>query len=160
MSNVAPRESRTKLFLRLLVGRLPFLCGLLFLRGVTTAQQPEAAPKPEIRWQHELDKAIATARQKKQPILLFLTTTNCRYCVRMKQETLADPNIVGQVSKSFVPVTLADSEAPELVRRLGIKIFPATVVLSPGAEVLESISGYLPPLQFRARLDSAGRKLR
>jgi thioredoxin-related protein len=112
----------------------------------------------EVKWVASANKAWETMAREKRPLLIYVTMPNCPYCTLMQEQIYHHPQIVQEINKSFVSVTLDGAEAQELVQSLGITIFPTTIVISPEKKVLLHIKGYLPADQFKQRLATAAKK--
>jgi hypothetical protein len=72
-----------------------------------------------------------------------------------KAETYAHRNVVTQVAECFVATT-ADAEAiPALAEKLGIRVYPTTVIISPDAQIIDSMTGYVWANDMSSRLSAA-----
>ena len=60
----------------------------------------------------------------------------------MKQTTFRDKDVQRDIESWFVAVSLNVKDDPAFVKTLGIKIFPATVIIQPNGDVVESLRGY------------------
>jgi protein disulfide-isomerase len=110
-----------------------------------------------LKWSKDMKTAWKTAQETEQPLLLFVSSTNCSYCERMKKQTLRDESIVKQVSESFVAVKVDAKEDTELLKKLKIRLLPTTVIVKPNGAVIDSIRGFQTAEQFRKRLLSTER---
>lgn len=114
----------------------------------------------EVEWVADADKAWETMVREKRPLLIYVTMPRCHYCAVMQEQTYRNPQVVQEINKSFVCLTVHGAEARDLVKSLGITIFPTTVVISPEKKVLLQIDGYLPADKFKQRLATAMEKQR
>ena len=89
---------------------------------------------------------------------MYITTENCFYCRKMVQETLSDDHVAKDIQASFVPVSLTAQGNRLLIRKLRVKSYPTTVIISPRSVVLDYISGYVSPEELHTRLATAARK--
>ena len=110
-----------------------------------------------LKWSKDMKTAWKTAKEKEQPLLLFVSSANCAYCQRMKKQTLQDESIVKQVSEGFIAVKVDAKEDPELLKKLRVRLLPTTVILKPNGAVVESIRGFQTAEQLRKRLLSTER---
>src|SRR2546426_3452720 len=78
----------------------------------------------EVRWLTSPNKAWATAKQEKRPLLLYFTSAGCHWCVEMKSKTFADAEVVQEVSKSFVALLVKGEDEPELAEVLEVSAYP------------------------------------
>lgn len=91
-------------------------------------------------------------RREARPMLLFVTREGCLYCVRMKQQTYADAGVASEITRSFVATTVDGLQQQSLVRQLGVRVYPTTVIISPQNEVLDVIDGFVDSNVLRSRL--------
>ncbi len=104
-----------------------------------------------IAWRYDLEAAWQTTQTEGRPLLLFLTSDNCRYCVLMKDGTWRNPEVAAAVNAQFVPVEVNTAAQRHLIEILNVKILPTTLVISPSREVLERVSGHVSPAELLAR---------
>jgi protein disulfide-isomerase len=109
-------------------------------------------------WKTSHQEAWQAARAEHRPMLLYITTQNCFYCRKMVEETLSDADVAKDIQTSFVPVSLTAQANRLLVRKLRVKSYPTTVIISPGSVVLDYITGYVSPEELHTRLTTAARK--
>lgn len=114
-----------------------------------------AGQASEVAWNSDVDVAWRAAVQQDRPVLLFVTRANCRYCVEMKKKTMRDPAVAAQIEQGFVPVAVDAAKIAELVKQLGVTAYPTTLIISPKAEIVDRMQGYLPPERFLPRLERA-----
>jgi thioredoxin-related protein len=116
---------------------------------VSSGMDPRLEP-----WQADLNAAWQKAKATKRPLLLVASMEGCHYCEEMKRNTLHDRQVLAEIQHSYVPAAVKAADRPNLIEKLQIRIFPTTVIISPEGRVLDTIRGYVPPEQFRARLAS------
>ena len=78
----------------------------------------------------------------------------------MKKNTYRDDGVVADIRQSFVSATVDAKTWTQFVERLGVRIYPSTVIISPDNKVLDRIGGYVEPKTLRARLDVASQRTR
>jgi uncharacterized protein YyaL (SSP411 family) len=105
-----------------------------------------------ITWETEFEAALSTAKEENRPLLLYVSMEGCHYCDKMDRETYSDVEVAKDVTKSYIPVRVKRNQAPQLVRRYGIQIFPTTVIIHPNSNRIETIRGYVGASQFMSRL--------
>jgi protein disulfide-isomerase len=108
-----------------------------------------------IEWNSNVDSAWKSAKVVQQPLLLFVTSDDCLYCRKMEAETYTHREVVSRVSKVFVATTAKGSEIPGLVNKLGIRVYPTTVIISPDAQVIDAMSGFVSASEMASRLAAA-----
>lgn len=114
----------------------------------------EAAPAkmPSLAWYIQYSDAAKAMAAENRPMLIYVKMDACSYCVRMEQETYGNSQVAQDVAAAYVPAMINRRDDPTLVRRLGVTIFPTTVIVGQDGKVLDTIPGYVAPEQFRARL--------
>lgn len=105
-----------------------------------------------IEWQTEFEKAYQTAKDEKRPLLLYVSMEGCHYCNKMDRETYADTGVAKDITKDFVPVKVKRHQAPGLVQRYGVNIYPTTVIIHPETRRVETIRGYVSASVLKSRL--------
>lgn len=125
---------------------------LLALYGTSIAASEPTA----ICWHVDVRQAWQKTLADDQPMLLLFTMDKCRYCTKMKRSTYTDDRIVALIERSYVPVVIDGFQWKDLTRRLGIRIYPTTVILSPENRVIDQISGFVNARQLHHRLALAG----
>lgn len=129
---------------------------LVLLNLITAGAAAEQPGEPyKLNWNRDVRDAWRSAVKANRPLLVFITMDDCIYCRRMKKTTLADQRVVDSLRAQFVPVSLNVKDAPDFVKLLMVKTFPATVVIQPNGDVIRSISGYKGPKQLRYQLHTA-----
>ncbi len=126
--------------------------------AVSLSATEPAQRATELKWVADLESAREAALKEERPMLLFVTMDGCAHCQRMKQTTLRDKGVQGDLQTSFIPVAFNVKDQPELAKRLRLRLFPAVVILGADGEVLQSISGYQTPKQLREKLSSVIRQ--
>ncbi|MBX3101864.1 MAG: DUF255 domain-containing protein [Bacteroidetes bacterium] len=136
---------------------IPILAAFVLLLG---AFHPAAGPAPE--WQ-ELPQAAVRARQEQKLIWVHVYTNWCAWCKVMEKQAHRDPKTVTYLNTHFIPARLdawerkpitfrerefkylPERNAHELALSLldGQMNFPTTVILTPDAEILTIVPGYL-----------------
>lgn len=106
----------------------------------------------EVKWQSDVSAAWKQAREQDRPLLVFITTSNCRYCTMMQNVAFADPQVAEVIERGFVPVSVDAKDVAWLVRDQKVGSYPTTLIISPGAEIVDRIKGYLKPEELKPRL--------
>ena len=123
---------------------------LMLLVAFTSTGFAEDGEK--IEWQRSLTEAKRVAQESGKPMLIFVTSAGCRYCTQMKQTTLVDPGLVEEVNETFVPAYLDAGQNADVVRSLGIRAFPTTLLATPDGQVREMVRGYVGVDALRKRM--------
>ncbi len=113
-----------------------------------------AEDQAKISWRPEVMEAWRTAQTSQRPLLVYVSLDGCAYCKKMERDTLTDPNVARHVEKSFVAAKIDGTRDATLAKRLGVQIYPTTVIISPENKVLDAIAGYVEASQLEARLQA------
>jgi uncharacterized protein YyaL (SSP411 family) len=118
---------------------------------------PRRLAAEEIHWLTDTEKAWATAKQEKRPLLIYFSSSACHWCAEMKAKTFSDPEVAEHVNKTFVPLSLKAEDEQELAEALEVTAYPTTVIVSltPEKKLLGRMTGYVAPSAFRKRLAEA-----
>ncbi|MCE9605436.1 MAG: DUF255 domain-containing protein [Planctomycetia bacterium] len=114
-----------------------------------TAAAAVAAP---VAWQTNVEEACRLARQNNLPVLVFVTSAQCPYCVKMKDQTFRTATVVQELGAKFVPLRVERGSSPALERQLGVKSYPTTVVLRSDKVEVARMAGFIPAPQFLGNL--------
>ena len=137
---------------------------LLTVASLTLSASWAAPPeKPALRWHTDLLKAHKVAVQTKKPLLLIFGQKSCLYCRKLESVTLTNADVQQMIFREFVPVKLDLERDAKVARILEVDAVPCTIVLTPEADLVGRIVGYVEPgpyqrqlrkaQQLRARLD-------
>src|SRR5262245_6246432 len=75
----------------------------------------------QVDWRSEYGPALAEARQKDRPLLLYLARRDCPECDRLERGPFREPVVVELLNRRFVPLKLAGEQNTVLSRHLGIQ---------------------------------------
>ncbi len=96
-----------------------------------------------VAWRRFGPEALAAARAERKIIVLSIGTTWCHWCHVMDDKTWGDPEVAALLATRFVPVR-ADADAnPALKVRYEAWGWPATILLTPDAEPLGELKGFV-----------------
>ncbi len=109
--------------------------------------------KPAIQWQTDLKAARDIAVKQNRPMLVVFDADWCSYCRKMERTTLSEPEMISQINKDFVPVHLNLDDHGRVAEILEVKRIPCTVALSPRADLLGRLTGYVGLKQYGESLD-------
>ena len=126
--------------------------------GTLTAAPPQAgraaAPSP-VRWQTDLKAAHELSVATGKPLLIVFGAEWCGFCHKLEDKTLGDPRMAAYVNEAFIPVHVDFDKQPRVAQILEVEAIPCTIVLSPEADLLGRLDGYMDVTKFRAGLDGA-----
>lgn len=143
--------------LRVLVLAIMGLAVSASAAGVALWAKPPAIGQSQqrVQWQPNLKAAHRAAVTSNRPILIVFGASWCYYCKKLEAETLNDPAISEIVNKNFVPLHLDFDRDNQVAKVLEVKSLPTAVVLSPNADLLGSIVGYVNTAEMRVSLKDA-----
>lgn len=136
------------------------LAGLWFANAaapLAVAQQPAAPPAKDAGpFVHQrVETAWETAKRSRRPMLLYVTSDQCVYCHKMVNETYAHPRLQPLLSQLFESVSMNVKQNPELVKKLGVRAYPTTLIISPDGSLLGKIEGFVAIDKIGAHLTPA-----
>ncbi len=131
-----------------------YLTRLLLFTFIATMS---ASASAEIHWRKSPQSTIESARVSGKPILVFVTTSWCHYCKRMKRETWSDANVDSSVGKQFETLILDGDRDAKIVKQLGLRGYPATLLYSPDGRFVKQRAGFMNAQQTLSWLASAAR---
>jgi len=67
-----------------------------------------------IRWQRWGPETFALARKLNRPMIIDIGAVWCHWCHVMDQTTYADPEVVAELNRNFVPVKVDTDERPDI----------------------------------------------
>lgn len=102
--------------------------------------------------QTSIEKGWQRATQQQQTLLVMFTSDNCIYCKKMLSETYGHPAIAQLLATNTQTVLAHKDDYQALVKKLGIRGYPSSVLLSSKGEVLDFMEGYVPPKDFAQRV--------
>ena len=115
---------------------------------LTAAFASSAIAGDAIAWHNNLDAARKASRESGKPLLLYITSSHCAFCVKMQNETFRNPAVIAEVNSHFVPV-MVDREAQTAIERnLSVRSYPTTSILDEETTELKRIGGYVAPTSF------------
>jgi YHS domain-containing protein/thiol-disulfide isomerase/thioredoxin len=105
-----------------------------------------------LSWRKNLDTAAAEAAAAGKPMLVKVSTSWCGYCKKMARETFRDQSVVDHISTCFVPVQLDGDADRQIVKSMGVKSYPTTIIVSPEMKIVSKITGFRTAKQLSHEL--------
>ncbi len=127
---------------------------LAVLAFASLTQLAQAAPPrlPRLFTETSIEKGWQQATQQQRPMLVMFTSDSCIYCKKMLAETYGHPAIQRMLAGNTQTVLAHADDYPGLVKKLGIRGFPSSVLVSPQGDVLDFLEGFVPPKEFAKRV--------
>lgn len=115
-----------------------------------------------------IDEDIAEASAKDKRVILFFGQNGCPYCKKLIEVNLSDADIASFAQRHFAIIALNVFGAREVVwvdgavrtekdlaSHLDIRATPSLVFLDKHGNIVERLTGYEPPADFKATLERA-----
>jgi len=116
----------------------------------------EASHAGEIGWRRVPLAAQQEARQSERPLLIYVGADFCGYCRKLERTTWVDDGVARVVDAGYVPLEIDGQRDAALVRQLGVRGFPAVIVLSSEGKIVGRVDGYREPAEMRVFLARHG----
>jgi len=112
-----------------------------------TQQNPQSTPisqnAPSIQWVYNLKTAHAQSQATGKPMLIVCGGPWCVYCKKLEKEVLGHPTIAKYINSTFIAVHLDCEKDQRAVQILEVKSLPTSVILSPEADLLGTVEGFV-----------------
>jgi thioredoxin-related protein len=105
-------------------------------------------------WRTDAYAAYQASQASGRPMLFYVTSANCPYCVLMERKTLSNP-AVQEMLRQFEPARVYADRQPQVANNLRVHAYPTTVIVDANNCIVESITGYVEPSEFERRLAKA-----
>jgi thioredoxin-like negative regulator of GroEL len=127
------------------------------LRTILAAASILAVPsfanaQTDIRFRNDYNETRKEADQRGLPVVIYCTTDNCSWCLRLQRETFADPTVAKVMNERFVPLKVHAMQEPRLVEMLRIRAFPTIILAAPDGKILMTVEGYQEASVFHENL--------
>lgn len=109
----------------------------------------------KVHWTENASAAVKQSRESGRPMLVYVTADYCGHCRHMEKETWTNPEVVKQLNSSFVSLKLDAEQHDELVKKLGIKGLPTTLIVGVDGSYSAPITGYAGPKEILKALDKS-----
>lgn len=117
------------------------------------ADKAHAHAAPEGVFDHKtVEDAWKVAIEKKKPLLVMFTSNNCTYCRKMIADTYSNENVKAMLRGRTESVMAHSDDYAALIKKLGIRGYPSSLLISPDGEVLDFMEGYVAPQEFAKRV--------
>ena len=121
---------------------------LLFTAGLNIA----AAGADSIEW-HTYDDGMARSRFEKKKVFLYFYSEWCAYCRDMDLKTFKDPNVIGTLNRSFIPIRVNSDREQAAATLFRVKGLPDSWFLAESGDVIGHRPGFIPADQMMKILD-------
>jgi thiol:disulfide interchange protein len=105
----------------------------------------------ELHWEENISKALKQASMEGKVVMVMVESSSCRWCQKMKIETLGDSNISDRLQE-FVLVKV-DRESLKRDDILYAKYLPTIYFMTPQKRIIERVVGFFGVLDFNSWID-------
>lgn len=116
--------------------------------GAGSAPPSTASHGGAIDWAPWTTESFERAATEDRLILINVVATWCHWCHVMEDTTYADPEVAAILDAHFVVIRVDSDARPDIAERYQPWGWPATAILSPGAEPALNLRGYRKPEVF------------
>jgi thioredoxin-related protein len=121
-----------------------------------TVESPASTPTasaPAALFQHRtVEAAWKKAEKQRRPLIIMFTSERCPHCERMLAETYAHPRVQGLLAEYAETVLAHAKDYAELIRKLGVRGYPTTLIVAADGHIADAVEGYIEPPVFAQRL--------
>lgn len=108
--------------------------------------------RPRVFHHATVEQAWQSAAMRQRPLLVMITSDNCRYCTKMLNETYGHP-VIQNLLAAHTETVLAHADVNKaLTERLHVRAYPTSLIVSPQGEIVAAIEGYVDPQAFVQRV--------
>ncbi len=108
----------------------------------------------DIAWNDTYEQAQAKAKKESKPLLVLITSEQCRWCRKFEATTLQDEDVISKLNSKFVTVHVTRDKSV-YPKSLSAKMVPMNYFLDSNGKVLYSMPGYWPVEDYQSILDDA-----
>lgn len=129
-------------------------------KPAASSRKPQQSPQstqvsqkaPSVNWLYDLKAAHEQSLATGKPMLIVCGGPWCEYCRKLEREVLGHPTIARYINTTFIAVHLDSEKDQRAVQILEVKSLPTTVILSPEADLLGSVEGFVTVRDFASVL--------
>lgn len=139
--------------------RLKWVAGLASLIFGISIMASILTPKESLAWDEYKSYKVATAKEKKQPVVIDFYADWCITCHELENFVFSNPAVAKELKKFVrLRVDATDMMAPavqEVVEKYRVFGLPMIVFLDENGQEVEDarVAGYLPPAEFLESLE-------
>ena len=111
----------------------------------------------EITWNDTFEQAQIKAKKECKPLMVLITSEQCRWCRKLEATTLQDEDIVTKLNSKFITVHVTRDKSV-YPQALTAKMVPMSYFLDAEGKVIYSIPGYWPSEDYQSILNDALQK--
>lgn len=111
----------------------------------------------DIQWSASFADAQAQAKKENKPLMVLITSEQCRWCRKFEMTTLQNDEIVGRINSRFASVHVIRDKSI-YPNTLTAKMVPMSYFLDGEGKIIYKIPGYWGVEDYNSVLDDALRK--
>ncbi|MEY3090915.1 MAG: hypothetical protein RL113_1231 [Pseudomonadota bacterium] len=102
----------------------------------------------KLTWETDIEKAFSRAKKEKKNVMLLIQDPRCKWCKKMKEETLSDPRVQEKL-KAYI-LLKAERKDQKTVKKIEefTGAIPSFYFMQPDREIFESVIGYFQAEDF------------
>jgi thioredoxin-related protein len=111
----------------------------------------------QIEWQKDYESALAHAKESNKRLFVFMSAKECKFCKKLEETTVKDPEIVAKINKEYVSLYL-DKDTDTYPSHLRTEAVPKLYFLDKEGVIVDDSLGYWDSSDFAFTLDDVQRK--
>lgn len=111
----------------------------------------------DIQWSASFADAQAQAKKENKPLMVLITSEQCRWCRKFEMTTLQNDEIIGRINSRFTAVHVIRDKSV-YPSALTAKMVPMSYFLDGEGKIIYKIPGYWGVEDYNSVLDDALRK--
>jgi thioredoxin-like negative regulator of GroEL len=112
------------------------------------------AQSADIQFRHDYNETRKEAEKKGLPVLIYVTSDSCYWCMRLQQETFSDPTVARMMNERFVLLKVNAAKSPALAEALKVRSYPTIIMAGPDGKILSTVEGFRDASRFYDTLQS------
>lgn len=137
--------------LPLLAASMP-LVGMVACSVESPASTPTASAPATLFSHATVEAAWKKAAKEHRPLVIMFTSDHCPHCERMLAETYAHPATRKLLAEHSETALAHAKDYQELIKKLGIRGFPTTLVVGADGQIVDAVEGFVEPREFISRV--------
>ena len=111
----------------------------------------------ELQWEKDLQTAFSKAQKENKVVMVLAEADYCRWCKKMKNETLEDKEVRKKLEE-FILVKI-DRDKVKVDYIPYAKYIPTIYFISKEKEIIEQVTGYFCVLDFKSWIDDVKKEM-
>jgi thioredoxin-related protein len=109
-------------------------------------------------WVKDLDKAVSLAKKENKNIMVMVESEDCRWCKKMKKNTLSDNNVKKRL-KDFIVVKVMREDENKMKYLPKVDGVPTIFFMKNSKELIEDVIGYFNVEDFISYISDVEKKV-